>query len=84
MAYLYLFAFLGEVIQGFFRGIGRLRLTMIASLLQVLLRVALSYLLIPALGVYGICLAVVSGWVLLVLIEGGYSLRVVKRFSDEA
>ena len=84
MAYLYLFAFLGEVIQGFFRGIGRLRLTMIASLLQVLLRVALSYLLIPVLGIYGICLAVVSGWVLLVLIEGGYSLRVVKRFGDEA
>ena len=79
MAYFYLFAFLGEVIQGFFRGVGRLRLTMIASLLQVLLRVALSYFLIPLWGIPGICVAVVTGWVLLVLIEGAYSLRTVEK-----
>ncbi|MCR5824999.1 MAG: MATE family efflux transporter [Oscillospiraceae bacterium] len=75
MSFIYVFAFLGEVIQGFFRGIGRLRLTMLASLLQVLLRVVLSYFFIPRLGIYGICLAVSSGWVLLVAIEGSYSLR---------
>ena len=79
MAYLYLFSFLGEVIQGYFRGIGRLRLTMVASLLQVLLRVVLSYFFIPMWGIRGICFAVVSGWVLLVMIEGSYSLRVVER-----
>lgn len=75
MAYLYLFAFLGEVIQGFFRGLGRLRLTMIASLLQVALRVLLSYLLIPVWGIYGICAAVASGWFILVIIEGSYSVK---------
>ena len=62
MAYLYLFAYMGEVIQGFFRGLGRLRLTMVASLLQVVLRVVLSYFLIPVWGMYGICVAVASGW----------------------
>lgn len=82
MAFLYLFAFLGEVIQGFFRGVGRLRLTMIASLLQVLLRVVLSYLLIPLWGIYGICVAVAAGWILLVLIEGTYSVRTVRGLSD--
>ena len=82
MAYLYLFAFLGEVIQGFFRGVGRLRLTMVASLLQVVLRVALSYFLIPVWGVRGICVAVVSGWVLLVVIEGTYSLKKAKEFRE--
>ena len=81
MAYLYLFAFLGEVIQGFFRGVGRLRLTMVASLLQVVLRVVLSYFLIPVWGIYGICVAVVTGWVLLVVMEGGYSLRAVQAAS---
>ncbi|MBP3729237.1 MAG: MATE family efflux transporter, partial [Lachnospiraceae bacterium] len=44
MALPYLFAFLGEVIQGYFRGIGRLRLTMAASLSQIVLRVLLSAL----------------------------------------
>ena len=82
MAYLYLFAFLGEVIQGFFRGVGRLRLTMVASLLQVVLRVALSYFLIPVWGIRGICVAVVSGWVLLVVIEGTYSLKKAKEFRE--
>lgn len=81
MAYLYLFAFLGEVIQGFFRGLGRLRLTMVASLLQVALRVVLSYLLIPVWGLYGVCAAVVSGWVLLVLIEGGYSIQTARALT---
>ena len=75
MACLYLFAYLGEVIQGFFRGLGRLRLTMVASLLQVLLRVVLSYFLIPVWGIYGICAAVAAGWVLLVGIEGAYSVK---------
>lgn len=83
MAYLYLFAYMGEVIQGFFRGLGRLRLTMVASLLQVVLRVVLSYFLIPVLGMYGICVAVASGWVLLVLIEGSYSVRTARALTME-
>ena len=78
MAFIYLFAYLGEVIQGYFRGIGRLKLTMVASLLQVLLRVVLSYCLIPMWGIHGICAAVSTGWVLLVLIEGSYSLHTVR------
>ena len=78
MAFPYLFAFLGESIQAYFRGIGRLRLTMVSSSLQVVLRIVLSYFLIARWGIYGICAAVVSGWALLVMIEGGYSLRVVR------
>jgi len=76
MSYFYLFAFYGEIIQSFFRGIGRLRLTMFASLFQVLLRVVLSVFLIPAWGIGGVCASVVTGWALLVVIEGAYSLRV--------
>ena len=82
MAYLYVFAYLGEVIQGFFRGLGQLRLTMVASLLQVLLRVVLSYLLIPVWGIYGICAAVAAGWVLLVAIEGAYSIRKARALTQ--
>lgn len=83
MAFLYLSAFLGEVIQGFFRGIGRLRLTMVASLLQVVLRVVLSALLIPLWGIRGICAAVATGWILLVLIEGTYSLHEARKFKEK-
>ena len=81
MAFFYLFSFFGEVIQSFFRGLGRLRLTMIASLLQVVVRVVLSYLLVPVLGITGICVSVVTGWALLVLIEGAYSLKKAKELT---
>lgn len=83
MSVFYLASYLGEIIQSFFRGIGRLRLTMIASGSQVLLRVILSYFFVPLWGVYGICAAVATGWILLVVIEGAYSLRKIKEFPKE-
>lgn len=83
MAFFYWSSYLAEITQSFFRGIGRLRLTMIASGSQVLLRVILSYFLVPLWGVYGICAAVAAGWILLAVIEGSYSLRRVKAFSGE-
>lgn len=79
MAWFYIAAFLGEICQSFFRGIGRLQVTMVASLGQVALRVFLSWLLIPVMGVRGICLSIIVGWGLLVLIEGGISLHIAKR-----
>ena len=57
---------------------------MIASLLQVLLRVVLSYVLIPVWGIRGICVAVAAGWILLVVIEGSYSLRKAREFEEKA
>ncbi len=83
MSVFYLASYLGEIIQSFFRGIGRLRLTMIASGSQVLLRVILSYFFVPLWGVYGICAAVATGWILLVVVEGTYSLRKVREFREE-
>lgn len=79
MAWFYIAAFLGEICQSFFRGIGRLEITMVASLGQVALRVLLSWLLIPILGIRGICLAIIVGWALLVLIEGSFSLRIARK-----
>ena len=58
---------------------GKLRLTMIASLTQILLRVPLSYVLIPRWQIHGICAAVITGWVLLTFLEGGYSLYYLRR-----
>lgn len=83
MAFFYWTSYLAEITQSFFRGIGNLRLTMIASGSQVLLRVILSYFLVPLWGIYGICASVATGWILLAAIEGSYSLRKVRAFSGE-
>lgn len=82
MALIYFFSYMGEIIQGFFRGIGRLRLTMIASLLQIIWRVTMSYLMIPLFGIYGICLAVGTGWMIMVIIEGIYAIKCAKRLTN--
>ncbi len=37
----------------------------------------------PGVGMYGICVAVASGWVLLVLIEGSYSVRTARALTME-
>ncbi|MBO4873224.1 MAG: MATE family efflux transporter [Lachnospiraceae bacterium] len=79
MAFLYLLAFFGEAIQSFFRGLGRLRLTMIASVGSIILRVVLSYFLVPLWGIGGICAAVVCGWCLIVFGFGSYSLYCSRR-----
>ena len=50
MAFFYIFSMFGEMLQGFFRGIGKLKVTMIASAGQVILRVILSAILIPKQG----------------------------------
>ena len=79
MGFAYPFSYCFELAQGFFRGVGKLRLTMIASLTQILLRVPLSYVLIPRWQIHGICAAVITGWVLLTFLEGGYSLYYLRR-----
>ena len=79
MAYLYIMAFAGEAVQSFFRGLGRMRITMIASVSSIILRVALSYFLVPLWGIGGICVAVVCGWCLIVFGFGSYCLRCAAR-----
>jgi len=75
MALFYPLAFAGEIIQSFYRGISRMRITMIASVSQVIVRVTLCWLLVPTMGIRGIFIAVLTGWAGLVLVEGSLSLR---------
>lgn len=75
MAFIYIFSCSGEMLQGFFRGIGKLKVCMIASAAQVCLRVILSYILVPKLGIYGICISVGTGWFLLTVFEGIFALK---------
>ena len=79
MGNFYILACFGEMTQAMFRGIGRLKICALASGLQVLLRVILSALLIPRIGIPGISYAVATGWFLLVVIEGAFTVRVSRR-----
>ena len=48
--------------QGYFRGIGRMTVTLLASLTQISVRVVATLLLTPVMGIQGVGLACVLGW----------------------
>ena len=81
MAFVYLLPCLNDILQSFFRGIGKLGLCAAFSMGQVVLRVLLSALFIPRFGILGICYAVMIGWIVMALVEGPTALFTLKRLS---
>lgn len=81
MAFAYFLASFNEMCQSFYRGIGRIQLTVIVSISQIVLRVILSYFLVPIYGITGIVISVIAGWILIAIFSGGYILHtLIKRF----
>lgn len=69
MAFFYLFPGFTNAFQGFFRGVGNMRLTAVCTLIQAGIRAVFTYLLTPSLGIYGIPLACALGWSCMLLYE---------------
>ena len=79
MAFSYLLAASCELTQSFYRGIGRIHLTVIVSISQIVTRVVFSYLLVPIFGITGICYSIMIGWILMFLFSGGYTLHTLRK-----
>ena len=67
VACFYVFNFLGSGLAGYFRGRGLVSIPVIGATGHISLRVALSYLLAPALGLPAVALATGLGWMGVVL-----------------
>lgn len=70
MSIFYVLSGFCNIFQGLFRGVGKLRITFIATLMQIFVRVALSYILAPYLGISSVCYAIAIGWILMIIYEG--------------
>jgi putative MATE family efflux protein len=70
MSIFYVLSGFCNIFQGFFRGVGKLRITLIATIMQISARVSLSYVFAPYLGVSSVCYAVAVGWVIMIIYEG--------------
>jgi putative MATE family efflux protein len=70
MSLFYVLSGFCNIFQGLFRGIGKLRITLVATIMQISIRVALSYILAPYLGITSVCYAVVVGWISMIIYEG--------------
>ena len=80
MSFLYILAFLNETIRCLLRGMGKLRLTIATSICQIVMRTVLAYLLVPRLGLQGVCISVLIGWVILASFGGSISWLTFMRY----
>lgn len=70
MSVFYVLSGFCNIFQGLFRGVGRLRITFIATIMQIFIRVSLSYALAPYIGISAVSYAVAAGWIIMILYEG--------------
>jgi len=68
--------------QGYFRGIGRMGTTLLATLTQISVRVGVTLLTVPAIGLPGAGLACVAGWSLMILWQIPWQIHCSRRLRD--
>lgn len=69
MAFFYLLPSWTNGIQGYFRGMSDLKVTLISTFVQIAGRVVFAYLLAPRLGIVGIALSCLIGWIVMLAYE---------------
>lgn len=69
MAFFYIFPAFTNGIQGFMRGIKKMKVTLLCTLVQASMRVVFVYVLIPYLGIQSVAVASLIGWILMLLVE---------------
>jgi len=81
MAFFYLFPAFTNGIQGFFRGIGNMKITLVSTLIQISFRVIFVYVLVPHIGMISFAYASLIGWILMLAYEVPYYF-IYKRKND--
>lgn len=79
MAFFYLMPALTNGIQGFFRGMGNMSVTLVSTIIQISVRVLFVWLLVPVMGMKGVAFACLIGWACMLLAEVPYYFWFVKR-----
>ena len=76
LAPFYLLPGFNNTLQGSFRALRRMRVTLAATILQMGTRVLLISLLVPRIGISGAAWATITGWILMSTLEGAYFAHV--------
>lgn len=75
IAFFYILTALCNTLQGFFRGFGRMDVTLIATFIQIPIRVVLSYMLTKYMGISGVAIGMGIGWIFMASYEGYLYMR---------
>lgn len=70
MAFFYVLPGLTNGIQGYFRGMGEMKTTLAATFIQISVRTAVVYGLVPRVGIRGAALACAIGWCCMLVFTG--------------
>ena len=69
MSWGYILTGITNTFQGYFRGIGNLKITLWATLIQIPIRVTVTYLLLGALGLQAVAVGTVIGWICMAVFQ---------------
>ena len=83
MAFLYVFPAFTNGIQGFFRGVGKMKTTLVGTCIQASLRVIFTFILVPHFGITGICYACAIGWVCMLAFQIPYYFYYKRRDASD-
>lgn len=72
MAFFYIYPAFTNGFQGFYRGMGKMKMTLLGTFIQTSLRVIATWILAPRLGIYGVAFACAVGWSVMLLVEVPY------------
>ena len=72
MAFFYIFPAFTNGFQGFYRGMGMMKMTLLGTFIQTSLRVIFTWLLTPSMGISGVAFACAAGWSVMLLVEIPY------------
>jgi len=79
MAFFYGLPALTNGMQGFFRGVKHMWVTLAGTLTQISVRVLFTFLLVPRMGLTGIAYACAIGWIAMLCLDGLYYIHLRKR-----
>ena len=72
MAFFYIFPAFTNGFQGFYRGMGMMKMALLGTFIQTSLRVIFTWLLTPSMGISGVAFACAAGWSVMLLVEIPY------------
>lgn len=84
MSFLYLLPGLTNIIQGYFRGVGKMKITLYSTFTQIVGRVVAAYFLAPVFGLKGIAWACLVGWTCMLGYELPLFMKIWRHFSRKA
>lgn len=70
-AWFFIMPCINNAIQGYFRGMGRMNIVLIATLIQISIRAVCVYFWVPVMGITGEAYACMTGWIFQALFEFG-------------